>query len=90
VKRHLAPILWIAAGLLFCAFLVTTRSPGSSDLTRHLLFFGACLALDAGCAARTLVNRAENTSGVNFGFKLMAAGIFALLILIGFVRAVWL
>ena len=89
MKKHIPPLLWILAGVLFCAFLVAAREASCTPLTRHLLFYGSLAVLDAGCLARTLLNRENNSCVTNFGYKLMAVGVFFLLIVISCIRAIF-
>jgi hypothetical protein len=67
--------------------LVVAKDSGALPITRHILFYASLAVLDGACLARTLINRHVNSSVTNFGFKLMAVGVFFLLILISFARA---
>ncbi len=86
MKQHIAPLLWILGGIVFCIFLVSAST--ALPLVKHLLFYGSFLIIDAGCLARTLTNRHVNSSQSNFGLKLVGVILFFLLIAVSFTRAV--
>ena len=87
MKKHLPPLLWILGGILFCAFLVVARDESAQPLLRHALFYGSLAVIDGGCLTKTILNRHVNSSVTNLGFKLMAVGVFFLLVLVSFARA---
>ncbi len=87
MKKHIPPLLWILAAVLFCSFLVVSRSGGNA-LLGHCLFYGSFAVLDVGCLVKTITNRHVNSSVTNYGFKLMGVLVFFLLILVSFARAI--
>ncbi len=72
-KKYIAPLIWLLAGGIMCAFLLRlANGVDRMQLSQIFLFYGALYTADAGFVVGTLVNRKENLSVTNFGFKLMA------------------
>ncbi len=70
--KFIPPLIWMAAGVMLCVFFVRTRDPAAGRLSQIFLLYGSLAVADGGLIAHTLINRRENLSSVNFGFKLMA------------------
>ncbi len=71
-KKYIPPLIWLLAGILMCVFLIRLGSYDRLALSQVFLFYGALYVADAGLITHTVINRRENLSVTNFGFKLMA------------------
>ncbi len=88
MKKHIAPLIWIVAGVLFCIFFARMNEGVDISTTGQLLlFYGGCLTTLAGFVTRTLLYRYDNCSQTNFLYKIMVEFIFLLAILAAMIRA---
>ncbi len=80
--KHIIPLIWIAAGGLMCAFLLRLGEVDRLALSQIFLFYGSFAVADAALVTQTIMNRRENVSKTNFGFKLMGEAVILLLLLV--------
>ncbi len=82
-RKYISPLIWLIAGGIMCVFLLRLGEAGRLSLSQIFLFYGALAVADAGLVTHTLLYRDENSSNVNFGFKLMGE-VLLFLILVTF------
>ena len=88
MKKHIAPLIWTLAGVLFCIFLVRMNEGVEvSDTGQLTLFYSGCLTTLAGFVTRTLLFRYDNLSQTTFIYKIMVEFILLLAILAAMIRA---
>lgn len=89
MRKHIPYLIWlVAAGLLVTYVVRAYQDIPRGATSQIVLRFGALFLLVGGMLVRTLINRRENLSFVNFGFKLIAVGILFLLILVALLQVV--
>ncbi len=71
-RKFISPLIWLVAGVVMCVFLLRLGDYGRLALSQIFLFYGALAIADGGLITHTILYRRENSSSVNFGFKLMA------------------
>ncbi len=78
--KYIPPFIWLAAGAVLCIFLIRLGSVDRLALSQIFLFYGALTIADAGLIVHTIINRKENVSVTNYGFKLMGEALLFLII----------
>ena len=88
MKKHIAPLIWIVAGVLLCVFFARMNAGVETTSPSQLwLFYGSLLTFMGGLVTRTVLFRADNASSINYGYKLLGEAILILAILAALVRA---
>ncbi len=90
MKKHIPNLIFIVGLILLAVYAVRSHNGALMTEPRQIaLRYTALFVLVAGMAVRTLINRRENVSETNFGFKLIAVGVVFLIVLISLIKAVW-
>ena len=88
MRKHIAPLIWIVAGVLMCIFFYRMNAGVETGTTGQiLLFYGSLLTVLGGLVTRTILYREDNTSDINYGYKLLAEAILILAVLAGMTGA---
>jgi hypothetical protein len=90
MKRYLPAIVWLLAGVVLCIFFVQlSENTIGGELTQIFLLYGALGLGVLGLVTHTIVHREDNSSSVNFGYKLLAEGVVLLALIAAMLKEIF-